>query len=121
MNSKLSRYHGYRFPPLIISQAVWLYHRFCLSLRDVEDLMAERGVVISHETVRQWCRKFGPDYVRDIRRRQPSSASTWPCWITRSAAGMTWMSRSPQSPSRLRTDPWSSVCVASEVSTRWQR
>ena len=48
----------YRFPPEIISYAVWLYHRFCLSFRDVEELLAERGVTISYETVRQWCRKL---------------------------------------------------------------
>ena len=46
-------YHGYRFPPAIISHAVWLYHRFCLSFRDVEDLLAERGIVVSYESIRQ--------------------------------------------------------------------
>ena len=53
-------YRGYRFPPEIISHAVWLYHRFCLSLRDVEDLLAERGITVSYETIRQWCRKSAP-------------------------------------------------------------
>jgi len=52
MNTKTPRYHGYRFPPEIISHAVWLYYRFCLSFRDVEDLLAERGVIVSYETVR---------------------------------------------------------------------
>ena len=50
-----SPYHGYRFPPEIIAHAVWLYFRFHLSFRDVQDLLAERGVVVSHETIRQWC------------------------------------------------------------------
>ena len=52
-------YTGYRFPAEIISHAVWLYFRFSLSYRDVEELMAARGVVLTYETVRQWCRKFG--------------------------------------------------------------
>ena len=59
MNSQ-PNYHGHRFPPLIISHAVWLYHRFTLSFRDIEDLLAERGVIVSYESIRQWCRKFGP-------------------------------------------------------------
>jgi len=67
----------HRFPIEIIGHAVWLYHRFCLSLRDVEDLLAERGIVVSHETVRQWCRKFGPDYARKLRRRQGRLGDTW--------------------------------------------
>jgi putative transposase len=77
MNSRVNRYHRYRFPPLIISQAVWLYHRFCLSFRDVEDLLAERGVIVSHETVRQWCQKFGVGYARDLRRRQGRRGDIW--------------------------------------------
>ena len=53
-------YRGHRFPPEIIRQAVWLYYRFTLSFRDVEDLLAERGVTVSYEAIRLWCRKFGP-------------------------------------------------------------
>jgi putative transposase len=53
-------YHGYRFPPTIISHAVWLF-RFCLSFRDVEDLLAERGIAVSYEAIRQWRNRFGPD------------------------------------------------------------
>ena len=68
MNSHTPSYHGYRFPPEIISHAVWLYHRFCLSFRDVEDLLAERGIVVSYETIRLWCRKFGPEYARRLKR-----------------------------------------------------
>ena len=56
MKSQLASYHGYRFPPDIISHAVWLYHRFCLSFRDTEDLLAQRGVTITYETIRQWWR-----------------------------------------------------------------
>lgn len=64
MKSDRSRYSGYRFPPVIISYAVWAYHRFCLSFRDVEDLLAERGIIVSYETIRRWCQKFGAYYVR---------------------------------------------------------
>ena len=75
-NDRLS-YHGHRFPPEIISHAVWLYHRFGLSLRDVEDLLAERGIIVSHEAIRLWCAKFGPDYARRLRRRQGRLGDTW--------------------------------------------
>ena len=61
----------------IISHAVWLYHRYCLSFRDVEDLLAERGIIVSYETIRQWCGKFGPDYARRLKRRQGRLGDTW--------------------------------------------
>jgi putative transposase len=80
MNSKAKRYHRYRryrFPPQIISHAVWLYHRFSLSFRDVEELLAKRGIVVTYETIRQWCRKFGPDYARDLRRRRGRNGDIW--------------------------------------------
>jgi putative transposase len=67
MKSAPSRYHGHRFPPEIIGYAVWVYHRFCLSFRDVEDRLAERGITVSYEVIRQWCWKFGPG----APRRQP--------------------------------------------------
>ena len=70
-------YHGYRFPFEIISHAVWLYHRFCLSFRDVEDLLAERGVTVSYEAIRQWCQSFGLDYARRLRRRRGRMGDTW--------------------------------------------
>ncbi len=68
MDNATRSYHGHRFPSEIISHAVWLYHRFCLSFRDVEDLLAERGITVSYETIRQWCRKFGTDYARSMKR-----------------------------------------------------
>ena len=77
MNTVSHSYRRHRFPPEIISYAVWLYHRFCMSFRDVEDLLAERGVVVTHETIRQWCRKFGPDYARTLRRRRGRLGDTW--------------------------------------------
>ena len=77
MKDNAPSYHGYRFPPEIISHAIWLYHRFCLSFRDVEDLLAERGIMVTYETVRQWCRKFGPEYARRLKRRQGRLGDTW--------------------------------------------
>ena len=56
---------------------MWLYHRFCLSFRDVEDLLAERGITVSHETIRQWCLKFARSYARSLRRRQGRPGDTW--------------------------------------------
>ena len=67
-NSALS-YKRHRSPPQIIAHAVWLYFRFPLSLRLVEELLLERGIVVSYETIRRWGRKFGPVYAKQIRRR----------------------------------------------------
>ena len=77
MTNRQPSYCGYRFPPQIISYAVWLYHRFCLSFRDVEDLLAERGVAVSYETIRQWCRRFGPEYARRLKHRRGRLGDTW--------------------------------------------
>ena len=74
--SKIS-YAGYRFPPVIIQPAVWLYARFTLSFRDVEDLLAERGIMVSYETVHRWVRDFRPTIAADLRRRRPKPHSTW--------------------------------------------
>ncbi len=70
-------YKRHRFPPEIIAHAVWLYFRFALSYRDVEELLAERGVVLTYETVRQWCRKFGQAYANTLRRQRPRPGDTW--------------------------------------------
>ena len=77
MHNHTPNYRGYRFPPEIISHAVWLYHRFCLSLRDVEDLLAERGIMVTYEAIRLWCLKFGPEYARVLKRRQGRLGDTW--------------------------------------------
>src|SRR5215831_6558178 len=77
MKTRRSRFHGHRFPAEIIGHAVWLYHRFCLSFRDVEDLLAERAIIVSYETIRHWCQKFGPGYVRKLKRRQGRLGDTW--------------------------------------------
>ncbi len=77
MHSSTASNRRHRFPPEIISHAVWLYHRFCLSLRDVEDLLAERGITVSYETIRHWCRKFGTEYARTLKRRERRLGDTW--------------------------------------------
>ena len=77
MNGESIRYYRYRFPPLIISHAVWVYHRFCLSFRDVEDLLAQRGATVSYETVRHWCQTFGLDHARRLRRCQRRLGDRW--------------------------------------------
>lgn len=70
-------YAGFRYPAEVISHGVWLYYRFALSFRDVSELMFARGVVVSHETIRQWTRKFGQDYANELRRRRPRPGDTW--------------------------------------------
>jgi putative transposase len=71
------RYKNHRFPGEIISHGVWLSYRFTLSYRDVEELLFERGITVSHEAVRQWCRKFGQDYANRLRRRRPRPGDKW--------------------------------------------
>jgi len=68
---------GYRFPKAVISYAVYLYHRFLLSYRDVQELLFERGIDVSHETVRVWCAKFGPDLAEALRHRKPRRSRSW--------------------------------------------
>jgi putative transposase len=75
--SELPSYRGYRYPAEIISYAVWLYDRFSLSLRDVEELLAERGVTVTYETIRAWCAKFAPIYAAGLRRRRARPSDNW--------------------------------------------
>jgi putative transposase len=70
-------YKGFRYPAEIISHCVWLYHRFPLSFREVEEMMLERGIVVTYETIRQWCRKFGQTYAKGLRRRRPRPGDKW--------------------------------------------
>jgi putative transposase len=71
-------YTHHRFPAESISHAVWLYFRFCLSYRDVEELVFARGVIVTYEAIRQWCRKFGQEYATQLRRRRPRPGDKWP-------------------------------------------
>jgi putative transposase len=77
MTTAPATYPGYRFPLEIIRHAIWLYHVFSLSLRDVELILAERGITVTRESVRQWCLKFGADFARKLRRRRPTPGSIW--------------------------------------------
>ena len=77
MDATPSSYKGHRFPVEIISHCVWLYHRFPLSLRDVQEMMAERGVIVSYESVHQWCRKFGQSFANGLRRRRARPGDKW--------------------------------------------
>ena len=70
-------HYRHRFPAELISHAVWLYHVFSLSFRDVELLLAERGIIVSYESVRQWCLKFGASFADKMRRRQPRPGDKW--------------------------------------------
>ena len=70
-------YRGYRFPPDIIAHAVSLYHRFTLSLPDIEDLLAERAITVSYETIRQWCATFKPHSARRIKKSNGPRADSW--------------------------------------------
>jgi putative transposase len=77
MQPDLASYPGYRFPAEIISHAIWLYHVFSLSLRDVELILAERGIAVTHESIRQWGLRFGADFAGKLRRRRPKPGDTW--------------------------------------------
>ena len=70
-------YRGFRYPAQIINEAVWLYHCFSMSLRDVELLLAARGVVVSYESIRQWCLRFGQEFAKRLRRRRPRPGDKW--------------------------------------------
>lgn len=77
MGTETPSYAGFRFPAGIISHAVWLYYRFTLSFREVEELLLERGVVVSHEAIRQWCLRFGQTYANGLRRRWARPGDKW--------------------------------------------
>jgi putative transposase len=77
MNPPVVHYKRHRFPPQVIAHAVWLYFRFPLSLRMVEEMLLERGIVVSYETVRKWATKFGADYARRLHRKRPSPNDVW--------------------------------------------
>ncbi|SDB74374.1 putative transposase [Belnapia rosea] len=77
MTSEPSTYPGYRFPAEVVRHAVWLYHLFSLSFRDVELLLAERGVVVSYESICRWCLRFGTDFSARLRKRRPKPGDTW--------------------------------------------
>jgi putative transposase len=104
----------HQFPPAIIRHAVWLYVRFTLSYRDVEDLLAERGLDVSYETVRRWVLKFGPLFARELRRRRPRPTSRW------HLDEMAVMIAGTQAGARLMTKARFSTCLCNDDGTRLQ-
>src|SRR4051794_39184291 len=77
MNATSNPYRGFRFPAEIINQAVWLYHCFSLSLREVELILAARGIVVSYETIREWSLRFGRPYAKSLKRRWAQLGDKW--------------------------------------------
>lgn len=77
MSQTAPTYKNHRFPIEIVASAIWLYFRFNVSLREVEEMMLERGVVVSYETIRRWCRQHGADYTRRLQRKPPSHEDVW--------------------------------------------
>jgi putative transposase len=73
----INRYKNHRFPIEVISHAIWLYFRFCLSYRDVEELLFARGIVVTYKAIRKWCQKFGQTYANQLRRRRPRPGDKW--------------------------------------------
>ncbi|MBB5692731.1 IS6 family transposase [Muricoccus pecuniae] len=77
MTPEPATYPGYRFPAEVIRHAVWLYHPFSLSLRDIELILAERGILVTHESIRRWVPKFGAEFAGRLRKRRPRPGDTW--------------------------------------------
>ena len=77
MSQTSPTYKNHRFPIEIVARAIWLYFRFNVSLREVEEMMLERGIVVSYETIRRWCRKHGTDFTRRLHRKPPSQNDVW--------------------------------------------
>lgn len=73
----MNNYKRFRYPKEIISHTIWLYHRFTLSFRDIEELLASRGIYVSYETIRQWCLKFTPSYAKSLKKRQGKLGDQW--------------------------------------------
>jgi putative transposase len=77
MSKEVEKFKGYRFPRAIISYVVWLYHRFTLSLRDIDEILLRRGISVSYETIREWSLKFGQLMANGIKRREPRRGDKW--------------------------------------------
>jgi putative transposase len=104
----INRYKNHRFPVEIISHGVWLYYRFCLSYRDVEELLFARGVTVTYEAIRKWCRKFGQAYANQLRHRRPRPGDKWHldevCLTIRGERHYLW--RAVQTTSEHHLPPW---------------
>ena len=114
------RLKGFRFPRSIISYAVWAYHRFALSLRDVEDLLAERGVIVSYESIRLWCQRFGTQIAARIRRDRPAPADKWHLdeVVIPIRGRKHWLWRAAKAPVTQTEMCWKSWCKAAGMLMR---
>src|SRR5579863_7746780 len=109
-NSRDPLYRRHRFPPEVISYAVWLYFRFSLSLRMVEEMLASRGICVTYETVRQWGKKFGKAFSDHIRQRAPARGDKWHMdEVVVSIAGEQHWLRRAVDQNGFVLDVWSSV------------
>src|SRR5580698_4160901 len=125
MKNAKSLYHGHRFPAAVISCAVRWYFRFQLSLRDIEELLFERGVIVSYETVRRWCDKFGACFAYRVKAARRKPGTTWhldevfvtlrgePCLLWRAVDqhGLNWISCYRNAVTRLQRSGFSSACL----------
>ena len=84
------RYRHHRFPAEIISHGVWLYYHFCLSYRDVEELLFVRGIFVTYEAIRKWCHKFGQQFANQLRCRRPRPGDKWHLDICIIQSAKTW-------------------------------
>ena len=104
MNTSTPADNNHRFPPEIISHGVWLSCRFCLSDRDVEALLFVRGILVTYEAIRTWCRKVGPSYAHELRQRRPRPGDQWPlaevCLTTNGARHDRWRAVDQEGPVR---------------------
>jgi hypothetical protein len=112
MKTSTPTYKNHRFPPEIISHGVWLYFRFYLSYRDVEELLLARGVIVSYEAIRKWCRKFGQSDANELRHRRPRPGDTWHLEVCQTQPiHMSWcpLRRGEPTLSHLRGDSHGSI------------
>jgi transposase-like protein len=109
-------YARHQFPPVVIQHAVWLYIRFTLSFRDVEDLLAERGLAVSYETIRRWVLKFGPATARRLRQRRPKPSPRW--HLDEMAVRIAGEPMYPGGRWTTRARCWTSWCSAGGTSSR---
>src|SRR5262247_3547255 len=119
-----NHYKNHRFPAEIISHAVWLYFRFCLSYRDGEELLFARGITVTYEAIRKWCRKFGQSYANELRHRRPRGTVACEGWEVCPLIGepecirqsFTWDTQMVGHPARVNIrPPWTQRVVTGQV------
>src|SRR5919107_3801594 len=109
MSTEPATYPGYRFPAEVIHHAIWLYHLFSLSLRDIELILAERGVVVSYESIRRWCLRFGAEFAAKLRKRRPRPGDTWHLDEVLILSANSGRLRQSRKSGHARLGPWQAV------------